>query len=182
MFLCQFIYKIIEDKYMLFKSIIKKINYKCEIISENSKNSISNIILNSKEANNSTIFTSIKGFKTDGHLFLESCYKSGCRDFIVENRDFIKSEWISDSTIICVDNSREFFASISNFLYDFPSKKIKMIGVTGSKGKTTVSTLIHLFVNTKNKASMFTTIKILLMEFLIKLKEQQWNLMYLIIF
>lgn len=144
---------------MLFKNIIKKIKDQYEIISENSKNNISDIALKSNNTNNSTIFVCIKGFKTDGHLYLENSYKNGCRDFIIENPDSIKSGWLHDSTIVCTSDSRKTLANVSNFLYGFPSKKIKMIGVTGTKGKTTVSTLIYLFLNTKIRSSLFTTVK-----------------------
>ncbi len=144
---------------MLLNEIIKKINYKYKIISTNSKNNISNIVLNSKQTNNSNIFVCIKGFKTDGHLYLKNSYENGCRDFIIENKESINPKWLFNSTIILVNDTRNILAVISNYLNNFPSKKIKMVGVTGTKGKTTTSTLIYLFLNSKKKVSLFSTVK-----------------------
>jgi len=130
-----------------------------EIISDNSHNEINNIVLNDKLSDYRTIFTAIKGFKADGHKFIMNSYLNGCRDFIVEDTKEIYKEIFLKSTVIRVNDSRAALAEISNAIFGYPSDKIKMIGITGTKGKTSVSTLLHKFLTTTEKASLFTTIK-----------------------
>ena len=144
---------------MTLIDIIKKINSDFQIISNKSFNKIINITLSSDEANNQNIFAAVKGFKTDGHKYIDSAYQNGCRDFIVESLDLMKQQWQDDSTIVLTKDSRNAIADISNMINDFPSNKLKMIGITGTKGKTSVTSLIHYFLSSKYKTSMFSTIK-----------------------
>lgn len=144
---------------MFSKDIVKKAYFDNEIISTNSNNEISDIVLNSKVADNSKIFVAIKGFKTNGHKYIQDAYKNGCRDFVVEDSKNITDDIKSDSTVIEALDTRKAIALISNFLNGSPSDKLNMIGVTGTKGKTTVVTLIHRFLSEINKVNMFTTVK-----------------------
>ncbi len=145
---------------MNLEELVKKANildYK--LFSLNSKSFFDNITLSSKEAKSNFIFTAIKGFQTDGHRFLSSAYDNGCRNFIVEDINDIDSSITTGSSIIKVNDSREAFGKISNFIYEYPFKKLKLIGITGTKGKTTISTLIYTFLKNRYKTSLFSTIR-----------------------
>ncbi|MBN2544749.1 MAG: UDP-N-acetylmuramoyl-L-alanyl-D-glutamate--2,6-diaminopimelate ligase [Spirochaetes bacterium] len=148
---------------MKTRDILNQTLMSYEIISDNSQNDINNVVLNDKLSNSNTIFTAIKGFKADGHSFIINSFLNGCRDFILEKTEGINQgifkEILSKSTVIKVYDSRAALAEISNAIFGFPSDKIKMIGITGTKGKTTVSTLLHKFLTTEHKTSLFTTIK-----------------------
>jgi len=144
---------------MLFKDIIKNLDRKYKILSGNSKNNIADVVINSKNAGDSNIFVAIKGFKTDGHKFIKDCYKNGCRDFVIEDADLVNNKIINDSTVVLTDNSRRTLSEISNYINQYPFNFLRMIGVTGTKGKTSVVTLIHHFLNTVENTSMFSTVK-----------------------
>ena len=142
--------------------LIKFINYNnfdCAVLSTNSKNLITNAVLNSNEANEKNVFTAIKGFKRDGHNFINNAFENGCRDFIIEDINFVSKKIIKNSTILQVHDSRKAFADISSIIFDFPFNKMKMIGITGSKGKSTVTNLIFKLINSEIKSCMFSTIK-----------------------
>ncbi len=148
---------------MRTRNILSQTALSYEILSDNSHNEISNIVLNDKSSNCNTIFTAIKGFKADGHDFIINSYLNGCRDFILEKTEGINTgilkEILSKSTVIRVNDSRAALAETSNAIFGYPSDKMKMIGITGTKGKSSVSTLLHKFLTTALKASLFTTIK-----------------------
>ena len=144
---------------MLLTDIIKKIDIEYKVLSFNSFNDITDIVHNSRKSNQQTIFTAIKGFKTDGHLFINDCYQNGCRDFIIEDESKIGKNILNDSTVIVVKNTRRALGKMSAILFDFPADKLKIVGVTGTKGKTTVTTLIHHIINNEKKTSMFSTVK-----------------------
>ena len=128
------------------------------VISCNAIIEINDITLNSKEAGKHFAFTAIKGFKTDGHKFITDAYENGCRNFIISDPALVDEAIIKSSTIISVDDTRLALALISNILYEKPFDRLKMIGITGTKGKTTVSTLLHRFLSEKFKTSKFSTV------------------------
>ncbi|MBR5538869.1 MAG: UDP-N-acetylmuramoyl-L-alanyl-D-glutamate--2,6-diaminopimelate ligase [Clostridia bacterium] len=96
------------------------------------------IVCDSREATEDSLFVCIKGFASDGHNFVERAYIRGCRVFVVE-RDIPEFE---DITVIKVENSRRALANISAAFYDFPASKLKVIGITGTKGKTTTALML----------------------------------------
>lgn len=92
----------------------------------------------SRKANKSTAFVAIKGYLNDGHTYIASAIKKGA-SLIIHTEDVTYEEGIS---YIRVNDPRKALAQISNLIYDFPSKKMELVAVTGSNGKTTTSRLI----------------------------------------
>ena len=96
---------------------------------------ITNICYDSRKVNKNSIFICINGNKVNGHDFISEAIKNGAIAIVVEEELNIKRE---DISLIKVKNTKAALASISNLFYKEPSKEIKLVGVTGTNGKTTV--------------------------------------------
>lgn len=94
---------------------------------------ISGIAYHSEQVQQGEVFVAIKGYVTDGHKYLKHAKDNGAIFAIVED---LKDVYIPQ---IRVENSRQVLADISNNFYDEPSKKLNVIGITATNGKTTTS-------------------------------------------
>ena len=104
---------------------------------------INGIESNSKNVKEGFLFIAIKGFVSDGHKYISNAIESGATVIMVEEGCDLKSLNIPDTvTIIMAKNTREALAICSANFYDNPSRKFKLIGVTGTKGKTTTTFMI----------------------------------------
>ncbi len=97
---------------------------------------ISGIKYDSREVGEGDLFVAISGMRTDGHLFIPQAVRSGARVIVTER---LMSE---DIPQLLVRDSRRALAVISANFYGNPSRTLKIVGVTGTNGKTTVSYLI----------------------------------------
>ena len=100
--------------------------------------SISKIVFDSRLADTDSLFVAIIGSSSDGHSYIQKVIDQGCSAIIVQNKP------VSDSncTIIEVENTAEALALVSTEFYGNPSKDLKLIGITGTNGKTTTATLL----------------------------------------
>ena len=104
---------------------------------------IKGIDSNSKNIKKGYLFVAIKGFTVDGHKFIEDAIENGATAIAIEEGFDLKSAKIPNSiTIILAKNTRELLAIASSNFYKNPSKKFKLIGITGTKGKTTTTFMI----------------------------------------
>ena len=104
---------------------------------------IDGIESNSKLVKPGYLFIAIKGFSVDGHQFVANAIENGAKAIMVEEGCDLKNLKItSDMTVIMAPDTRRALALISANFYDNPSKKFKLIGVTGTKGKTTTTFMI----------------------------------------
>jgi UDP-N-acetylmuramoyl-L-alanyl-D-glutamate--2,6-diaminopimelate ligase len=104
---------------------------------------IKNIENDSRKVSEGSLFIAIKGFDVDGHTFIESAIKNGASAIMVQEGFNFKEVTIpSDVTIIVATDTRYALAYAACNFYQNPSKKFKLIGVTGTKGKTTTTFMI----------------------------------------
>ena len=104
---------------------------------------ITNIHSDSRKIKENALFVAIDGFTSNGIDYIDSAIKNGAIAIIVEpNVDVEELHSKYDMPIITVDNTRKTLAIISSNLYGNPSKKIKLVGITGTKGKTTSTFMV----------------------------------------
>ena len=115
---------------------------------------------NSKNINKDYMFIAIKGFNEDGHKYVNDAIKAGATVIVVEEGCDLKSIKLpKDVTLIMTKDTREALAICSCNFYDNPSRKFKLIGVTGTKGKTTTTFMIkELLEKTGYKTGLIGTI------------------------
>jgi UDP-N-acetylmuramoyl-L-alanyl-D-glutamate--2,6-diaminopimelate ligase len=101
--------------------------------------SVSGIYYDSRQVEKDGVFVCISGFKTDGHKYVFQAVEKGAT-VIVAEKDIALS---SDITVLKVPDTRLALALLANAYYDYPSRKFRLIGVTGTNGKTSVTYLIR---------------------------------------
>jgi UDP-N-acetylmuramoyl-L-alanyl-D-glutamate--2,6-diaminopimelate ligase len=123
----------------ILSEILSKISY-TELYGSN-ETQISSIQYDSRKCEIDSCFTAIKGDNSDGHDFINQAIEMGSSLVICEKLP--DDKFINQNiSYIVVDNSRIALAEISHAFYDEPSKKLKVIGITGTNGKTTTTFLI----------------------------------------
>lgn len=118
---------------------------------------IVNLAFDSRKIAPQTLFIAIKGTVSDGHQFIEATLREGASAVICE--DF-PSAFAMEVTYVKVKNSAQALGIIAANFYQHPSKKLKLVGITGTNGKTTVATLLHkLFRDLGYKAGLISTVE-----------------------
>ncbi len=105
---------------------------------------VPNITMDSREINEGDMFIAVKGAQTDGHKYIAQAIESGAKVILADEselKNFAKD--IKDGvTLITVPDTRPVMAKCACNFYDNPSRKFKLIGITGTKGKTTTTYMI----------------------------------------
>ncbi|MGE4347951.1 MAG: UDP-N-acetylmuramoyl-L-alanyl-D-glutamate--2,6-diaminopimelate ligase, partial [Flavobacteriaceae bacterium] len=119
---------------------------------------INKIEFDSRKVSTGDVFVAIKGTVADGHQYINKCIEQGAVAIICE---VFPEETIDGITYIQVHNSHKALAFMAANYYDNPSEKLKLVGVTGTNGKTTIATLLYtMFENAGYKSGLLSTVKI----------------------
>ena len=136
-------------------STLKDLIDELRIIDSNKQ--IKSISNNSQKTRPNFVFVAIKGSKSDGHDYIESAIASGAHTIIHENS---LNEYKNDINYIKVKNSPAAYSKAVEMFFDYPAEKLKIIGVTGTNGKTTTAFLIEHLLNTlEDRCGIISTVK-----------------------
>ena len=139
----------------ILKDILFGVNLKS--IEGNREQKISGIAFDSREVRTGHIFIAINGLTTDGHLFIEKAISNGALAILCEQLPTDQSEKI---TYIQAENSSIALGICASNFYGRPSEKLKLVGITGTNGKTTIATLLHdLFSKLGYKSGLISTVE-----------------------
>ena len=123
---------------------------------------LDDITNDSRKVQKNSMFIAVKGFETDGHKYIKDAIEKGAKVIMVEEGEDIKELLnIEGITILMVPDTRKALAICSCNFYDNPSRKFTLVGVTGTKGKTTTTFMIkHMLEKQGRKVGLIGTIAI----------------------
>ena len=140
---------------------LKNILYKVSIESVigSTDRSITALHYDSRRVEAGTIFVAIKGGVFDGHAFISKAIELGATVIVCQE---FPEKIVGTITYVKVNDSQRALAIMASNYYENPSENLKLIGITGTNGKTTIATLLYeLFKNAGYKVGLISTVKIM---------------------
>lgn len=118
---------------------------------------VSSICFDNRKVEKDSLFVAISGTKTDGHQFIPDAVKRGATAIVCQN---LPEEMSENVTYVKVSNPAKALGIIASNFYDEPSGKLKLVGITGTNGKTTTTSLLYnLFTNLGFKCGLISTVR-----------------------
>ncbi|GAL62363.1 UDP-N-acetylmuramoyl-L-alanyl-D-glutamate--2,6-diaminopimelate ligase [Algibacter lectus] len=142
-------------------NVLKDILYKVTLnaVVGNTGMDVNNIHFDSRNIVKGDVFVAIRGSVVDGHNYIDVAIKNGATAIVCEATPEVVVDGI---TYVEVDNSSKAMAIMASNFYGVPSENLKLVGVTGTNGKTTVASLLfQLFKNAGFKVGLLSTVKIM---------------------
>jgi len=121
---------------------------------------INNISFNSKEVTKGTLFLGLPGSRSDGGIYWKDAINNGAEAAIISNQAAKISKELDHKKVLVLDKRLDYlFGQLISEFWNRPSRKLKLIGVTGTNGKTTVSFLLeYLSIKLGNRTALFGTL------------------------
>lgn len=117
---------------------------------------VADVICDSRKASANCLFVAINGVSVDAHAFISEVVKNGAGTIVCET---LPGEINPEVCYLVVEDSAVALAHIASWWYDYPSKKLSLVGVTGTNGKTTTATLLYEMVQLLGyKAGLLSTV------------------------
>lgn len=128
-----------------------------EVIGETEKE-IKGIHFDSRKIGEGDLFVAQVGTAVDGHTFIDGCVAKGAAAVVLSDRKYIVDNG-QKTTYILVDNTDKALGLLASKWFGEPSKKLTLVGVTGTNGKTTIATLLYKLVRALgHKAGLLSTV------------------------
>lgn len=140
---------------MLLQDVLYKVRLQAVIGSTEVE--VKGICIDSRKVQAGCVFIAVKGTAVDGHQFIDKAIESGAIAIVCEQMPAIVKEGI---TWVQVENSAAAAGVMAHNFYGSPSQKLKLVGVTGTNGKTTIATLLYqLFSSLGYKCGLISTVQ-----------------------
>jgi UDP-N-acetylmuramoyl-L-alanyl-D-glutamate--2,6-diaminopimelate ligase len=118
---------------------------------------VQDVCIDSRGVKSGSVFVAIKGEHADGHKFIDKVIEQGAVAIVCED---MPKKFVDGITYLQVNSTHEAVAYIAHNFYSEPSTKVKLVGVTGTNGKTTIATLLFkLFTQLGNKCGLISTVQ-----------------------
>ncbi len=140
-------------------AILQDILYKVSIrsVHGNLGATVNDLQVDSRKVNNGSLFIAVKGVSADGHQFIDSVIEKGAAVVVCET---LPQHLKEDVAYVEVENSAIAVGFIAHNFYGQPSEKLKLVGVTGTNGKTTIATVLYkLFTVLDYKCGLISTVQ-----------------------
>ena len=121
---------------MLLSEILYNIKYACDDFADTE---IKDIVYDSRKAERGTAFVALCGAFSDGHDYAQKAYDNGARVFLCQREVSLPD----DAMVIITENTRAALSVMSGNFFRHPDRELKLIGVTGTKGKTTITHMLR---------------------------------------
>lgn len=139
---------------MKVSALLERLQYTC--LQGDAEREVSTVVYDSRKVQEGSLFICIRGAVVDGHTFVEDVVKKGAKTLVVEE----KVDAPDDVTVILVEDTRYAMAFISAAYFGYPAEKLKTIGITGTKGKTTTTYMVKsILENAGHKVGLIGTIE-----------------------
>lgn len=140
---------------MLLQDVLYKVSIRS--LSGSTSVEVNDIQIDSRRVKQGTTFIAVKGSATDGHQFIDSAIENGAVAIVYEQ---IPASIKAGIVYVEVQNSAVAAALMANNFYERPSEKVKLVGVTGTNGKTTIATLLYkLFTRLGYTCGLLSTVE-----------------------
>lgn len=117
---------------------------------------ITGVNINSRLIEKGHLFVAMKGTQVDGHRFIANAVESGAVAVLCED---MPAELAEGVTYVQVESTEDAVGKVATMFYGEPSKKLKLVGVTGTNGKTTIATLLYnMFTKLGHKCGLLSTV------------------------
>jgi UDP-N-acetylmuramoyl-L-alanyl-D-glutamate--2,6-diaminopimelate ligase len=134
--------------------------YDYQLVQGDLNTNIIAVHFDSRKVQRGDLFIAVNGEQADGHSFIEKAIEQGAKIIICEK---IVEGIDSNVTVVKVADTRDALAFMANRWFDNPSNSMKVIGVTGTNGKTTIATLLYyIFYELGYVCGLFSTVRILI--------------------
>lgn len=151
---------------MKLTKLLERLEYEC--ISGSLDVEVKDVINDSRKVSEGALFICIRGAVVDGHAYVPEVVKKGARVLVVEETVTVPE----DVTVIKVKDSRYAMALISAAWFDYPAEKLKVIGITGTKGKTTTTYMVKSILESAgHKVGLIGTIEAIIGDEIIPAKN-----------